>query len=163
MGLKDDVIKWLRDEDVDVEEVSVPQGVPVEWALNATVKAPFRVMVGVQKPRTRGERLVLSMIVKVADQHRALLMAMQDRERTKAMSDLLQRLVYVCPECVVIFQPALESPDTIVVTRILYDDEIGPSALGKSLRILVNEYAVIVSYFNSQLGSSAQTTTMVHM
>ena len=164
MGLKDDVVRWLRDEDVDVEEVAVPQGVPVEWALNATVKAPLRVMIGVQRPRTRGERLVLSMIVKVADQHRAYLTSMQDRERAKAMSELLQRLVYVCPECLVVFQPTLETPDTIVVTRILYDDEIGPAGVGKSLRILVNEYAVIVSYFNSQLGSSsAPSTTMVHM
>ncbi len=164
MGLKEDVIRWLRDEDVDVEEVPVPQGVPVDWALNATVKAPLRVMIGVQKPRAKGDRLVLSMIVKVADQHRAFLMAMQDRERARAMSDLLQRLVYVCPHCIVVFQPTVEAPDTIVVTRVLYDDEIGPSGIGNSLRVLVNEYAVIVSFFNSQVGAPAgQSSTMVHM
>ncbi|MGC9071705.1 MAG: DUF2299 domain-containing protein [Acidilobus sp.] len=163
MGLKDDVIKWLKDEDVDVEEVPVPQNVPVEWALNATVKAPLRVMIGVQRPRTRAERLVLSMVVKIADQHKAALTAMGERERVRAMSDLLSRLVGVCPDCIVVFQPQLENPDTIVVSRVLYDDQIGPSALGNTLRVLVNEYVVIVSYFNSQVGVTGGTSTMVHM
>jgi len=97
LGLKEDVMRWLKEEDIDVEEVQVPPNVPIEWALNATVKAPLRVMIGVQKPKTKTERLVLSMIVKVADQHKAAMNSMPERDRLKSMTELLTRLISVCP------------------------------------------------------------------
>lgn len=164
MGLKEDVIRWLKEEDIDVEEVQVPPNVPIEWALNATVKAPLRVMIGVQKPKTKTERLVLSMIVKVADQHKAAMNSMPERDRLKSMTELLTRLISVCPDCVVIFQPQLESPDTIVVSRVLYEEGINPSSIGGTVRTLVNEYAVIVGYFNAEVGGAwGGASTTIHM
>ncbi|MCI4460302.1 MAG: DUF2299 domain-containing protein [Acidilobus sp.] len=164
MGLKEDVMRWLKEEDIDVEEVQVPPNVPIEWALNATVKAPLRVMIGVQKPKTKTERLVLSMIVKVADQHRAAMSSMSERDRLKSMTELLMRLISVCPDCVVIFQPQLGSPDTIVVSRVLYEDQINPSSIGGTVRTLVNEYAVIVGYFNAEVGGAwGSASTTIHM
>jgi hypothetical protein len=164
LGLKEDVIRWLKEEDIDVEEVQVPPNVPIEWALNATVKAPLRVMIGVQKPKTKTERLVLSMIVKVADQHRAVMDSMPERDRLRSMTELLTRLINICPDCVVIFQPQLESPDTIVVSRVLYEDQINPSSIGGTVRTLVNEYAVIVGYFNAEVGGArGGASTTMHM
>jgi hypothetical protein len=64
----------------------------------------------------------------------------------------------------VIFQPQLESPDTIVVSRVLYEDQINPSSIGGTVRTLVNEYAVIVGYFNAEVGGAwGGASTTIHM
>lgn len=166
MGLKDDVTRWLKDEEIDVEEVPVPAGAPVEWALNATVKAPLRVLLGVQKPKTRADRLVISMVVKVADQHKAALSSMAPKDRAKLMSQLLVNVTSLCPSCIIVFQPQLDLPDTIVVSKVIYDEDIGPSAIGESVRVLVNEYALIVSFFNAEVAHVDQGSgfsTVIHM
>jgi hypothetical protein len=164
LGLKDDVIRWLKEEEIDSEEVPVPPGAPVEWALNATVKAPLKVMIGVQKPKTKVDRLVLSMIVKVAEQHRSALMSMSEKERAKLMNRLLSNVTSLCPSCIIVFQPQLDIPDTIVVSKVIYDDDIGPMSLGESARTLVNEYVIIVSFFNSEVAKADQgPSTVMHM
>lgn len=163
MSLKDDVIRWLKDEDLEVDEMPVPQGAPVEWILNAVVKAPMRVILGVQKPKAKFDRLVMSMVVKIAEQHKAALNSLEQRERLKLMTRLLGTVTSLCPTCVIVFQPQLDNPDTIVVSKVLYDDEFQPSVIGNSVRLLVNEYAAIVSFFNSEVGLPKGSQESLHM
>lgn len=166
-SLKEELIKWLRDENYDVQEAPVPAGAPIEWALNVIVRMPtgLSINVVVNKPKSRIEKVVLSMPIKVSDQHKAMISSLDERERLRAVAHLQNQLFAMCPTCITVFQPQPDNPtvpDVIAVSRVLYEDDIRPSQVGDSVRLLVNVFFYVVNFLNNELPAPRPAPTM-HM
>ncbi len=165
---KDEIIKWLKDESLEVYEAPVSQGAPVEWALNVVARTPYglQLNIAVSKPKGKVERLVMNMVIKISDQHKGSIASIGERERMKAMAQLFNQLAALCPTCMTVIQPEQGNPsmpDVIAVTKVLYEDNATPSTVGDTIRTLVNAYFYVVNYLNTEIGGGSTSTTMVHM
>ncbi len=154
MSLKEEIIKWLKEENLEISEIPIPKDAPIEWAINAMIAAPFRVAISIQRPKGKTEKFAFTMAVKVAEQHKEKIIKLSDQDRANMMGELLKNLYMMCPSCITIFQPDINNPDNIIVTKILYQDKITPSEVTDSIRILSNTYGLIVTHFTIKLGGS---------
>jgi len=164
LGAKEDIMRWLKEEDLEVNEISVPSQAPVEWVINAATMGPLKVSISIQKPKGRSERYVCSLGVMVAEEHKQKLSKLSEKERVSMTSELLRNLILLCPSCIVIFQPDLNRVESIMVTKIIYKERLTQSELTDAIRLLTNSYSMIVSYFSVKLGVSQEGGhTVMHM
>lgn len=165
LGIKDDIIKWLKEEDLDISEIPIPKEAPIEWAINAMSKIPMKVSISVQKPKGRTEKYACTMGVKVADEHKEKLSHLSEQDKANMIGELLRSLYYMCSSCIIIFQPDLSMPDNIIVTKVIYGEKLSQSELTDSIRLLTNTYTLIATYFNIKLGGSFKQggQTVMHM
>ncbi|WP_292320809.1 DUF2299 domain-containing protein [Caldisphaera sp.] len=165
MSLKEEIIRWLKEENLEVSEIPIPKEAPIEWAINAMVTAPFRVSISIQRPKGKTEKLACTMGVKIADQHKEKIIKLSEQEKASMIGELLKSLYFICPTCVIIIQPDLINPDNIIVTKIIYSDKISASEITDSVRLLSNSYGLIVTHFTVKLGGSFKQgeQTMMHI
>ncbi|MFP3144745.1 MAG: DUF2299 domain-containing protein [Caldisphaera sp.] len=163
MSLKEEIIRWLKEENLEISDIPVPKEAPIEWAINAMVAAPFRVSISIQKPKGKTEKLACTMGVKIAEQHKDKIAKLSEQEKASMIGELLKNLYLMCPSCIIIVQPDLINPDNIIITKIIYSDKINASEVTDSVRMLTNSYGLIVTHFTVKLGGSfkqGEQTTM---
>lgn len=158
-SIRDKIIGWLVDEDHEVKSEPVPPGAPLEWVLSVTAKVPPVIAkVVVQQPSTKKDRIIMTLGVMVSSEHRELLARLKPEKRMRVVAEVLKTVYNLCPDCVVVVQPSYIDPQNIIVTRILYHEELSRSAVAGGVRVLVNVLAMISTVLNAELGVVAGHT-----
>lgn len=151
-SLRDKIIAWLIDEDHEVKSEPIPPGAPLEWVLGVTAKIPPVVAkIIIQQPSTKRDRIVMTLGVMVSPEHASRLEALRPSERLSIFSDILTTLYSMCPDCVVVVQPSPAEPQNIIITRILYEEEVTRALVSDSVRVLVNALSMISTTLNARL------------
>ncbi len=150
--LKDKIVSWMLDEDHDVSKESVPPEAPVEWVIGVTVKAPVRVKLLIQQPKAKRDRIAVTLGVLVSPVHQQALADRGQQETVRIMARILEDLMLLCPDCLILVQPSLTTPQNIVLTKILYEEEVTRAKLTATVRMLVNAYILLITVMNSELG-----------
>ncbi len=149
------ILSWLVDEDYEVKAERVPPEAPIEWVLGVTVRAPVQVKLLVQKPKEKADRIAVTLGVIVSPAHKEALASRGPLESFKIMGRVAEAILSLCPDCIFIVQPSPAKPENIVVTKILYGEELSRTLIAKTIRILVNAYILIITIMNSELGTMA--------
>ncbi len=147
------ILNWLLEEDYEVKAERIPPEAPIEWVLGVTVRAPVQVKLLVQKPKEKADRIAVTLGVLVSPAHKEALASRGPIETFRVMGRIAEAILSLCPDCIFIVQPAPTKPENIVVTRILYAEELTRALLAKTARILVNSYILIITIMNSELGT----------
>lgn len=150
---KQAILAWLVDEDYEVKSERVPANAPVEWVLGVTVRAPVQVKLLVQKPKEKADRIAVTLGVLVSPAHKEALEAKGSLEAFRITGRIAEAVLSLCPDCIFIVQPAPSKPENIVVTKILYEEELSRPLLASTIRMLVNTYILIITIMNSELGT----------
>ena len=153
-GLRDSILSWLAEE-FDVSSEQPPANAPIDWVLKATTKGALKIVVVVQKPKGR-ESVVLTLGLALHKGHLNALSSLGERERVEVAAGLVRRLIGMCPDCLVVPQPNVNSMKAILVTRILYPDRITKSEVLSSTRLLANMALYATLYLNEKLGTPTQ-------
>ncbi len=151
-NLRDKILAWLVDEDYEVKSETLPAEAPIEWALGVTVKAPIQVKLIVQQAKTKKDRIAVTLGVLVSPVHREALEERGPSETLRIMSRVIEAIIHACPDCLVLVQPSPAQPQNIVITRILYEEEVNRASLTRTIRVLVNAYLLIITVMNGELG-----------
>lgn len=151
-ALREKIISWLIDEDHEVKSEPIPPGAPIEWVLRVTAKIPpITANITVQQPSTKKDRIVMTLGVMVSPEHRNRLNDLRPVERIGVFSDVLKMIYSICPDCVVIVQPSLVDPQNIIVSKILYHEEVTRVIVAGNVRRLVNILSMISTVLNARL------------
>jgi len=150
----DKIIAWLLDEDHEVSKEQPPEGAPVEWLLGVNIKMPVRVKILVQKTKMKRDRIAATLGVLISPTHKRTLEEKGPAATAAIMTRILESLIHTCPDCIVVVQPNPASPENIVVTKIIYEEELSRAKLASTMRVLTNAYLLIITVMNSELGST---------
>lgn len=152
MVKKQDVMGWLADEDFEVHLETPPQGAPVNWIIRAVSKIPVKANIILQEPREKPDRLVITLGVMVSDYHKAKMGELNDSERAILSYEILESLLSLCPDCLILLQPSLTDLQSIVITKILYEEEITRANLLSTVKTVVNMFSLLVLKLTSRFG-----------
>jgi len=150
----DKILSWLLDEDHEVSKEQPPEGAPVEWLLGVNVKMPVRVKILVQKTKTKKDRIAATLGVLISPAHKRALDEKGPAVTAAIMTRILESLIHACPDCIVVVQPSPANPENIVVTRIIYEEELTRAKLAHTIRVLTNAYLLIITVMNAELGAA---------
>ncbi len=151
-AVRDEILGWLADEDFEVKLETPPPNAPVEWVIKATSKIPLKANLIIQQPKTKSDRIVVTLGVMVAEHHKKGLKELKPEERASLIYDLIGKLQSLCPECLVIAQPNPLAPESIVFTKIIYLENLSRQGFLDSIRVLVNMFSLVVMALSSKFG-----------
>ncbi len=150
--IREKIIAWLVDEDHEVKVETPPKGAPIEWVLKVTAKIPpVLARVVIQQPSNKKDRIVVTLGVVVSPQHRDALSKLSLPKRQEVIHKILVDAYKLCPDCVIVVQPNYIDPQSIVITDIIYVDELTKPRLSSSIRKMTNMLAIISAGFNAYL------------
>ncbi|MCE4618570.1 MAG: DUF2299 family protein [Desulfurococcales archaeon] len=152
-ALRDKIVSWLIDEDHEVKSEPIPPGAPLEWVLSVTAKVPPVIAkIIVQQPSTKKDRIIMTLGVMVSAEHRNKLNSLKPADRISVFSEIIKTIYSICPDCVVVIQPSPVDAQNIIVTKILYHEELNRVVVASNIRKLVNILSVISTILNANLG-----------
>ncbi len=151
-SIREKIIAWLVDEGHEVQGETPPKEAPVEWILRVTAKIPPVVArIVIQQPSTAKDRIVLTLGVVVSPEHRSALSALSPVDRQEIVYNIIRDAYLICPDCIIIVQPDYINTQNIVITEVIYHEELSKPRLTGSIRKLANLLALISAGFNAHL------------
>ncbi len=154
---REKIVSWLADEDFEVHIESPPPGTPFEWVVRATSKIPVKANVIIQQPKEKKDRVVVTLGVMISDYHRSKMRTLDDLERASISFEIYRDLITVCPDCLVLIQQNIADPESIVITRILYEEQIDRPTIVNTVKMLVNMFSMLVLKLTSRFGPLQQS------
>ena len=151
-GLRDKILSWIAEDEFNASIESPPPGAPLDWVIRATSHVPVQANVIVQKPKGKDNIVIVSLGVVVSDHHYRRLLEMKEKERARAVFELIRSLNLMCPDCIVIIQPSIVDVQRILVTRALYTESLTREKLLSTIRIMVNMFALISLDLTTRFG-----------
>ncbi len=156
LELRDKILGWLADEDYEVKIDAPPPNAPIEWIIKATSKVPLRANIIIQQPKTKKDRIVITLGVMISDHHKRGLKNLKVQERAEIIYNLLSDLQSICPECLILAQPSYLEPESFVFTKIIYYESLERQGFLDSIRKLVNMFSMLVIGLSSKFGPFKQ-------
>ncbi len=151
-NVREKIIAWLIDEDHEVKSDTPPKGAPIDWILKVTAKVPPVIArIVIQQPSNKRDRIIATLGVVVSPQHREKLMSLTPGERQEIVYRILNMAYQICSECVIMVQPSFIDPQSIVITEVIYHEELSRPRITASIRKLANLLGIISAGFNAYL------------
>jgi len=151
-ALREKIITWATEEDFEVHIETPPKNAPLDWVLRLTSKVPATVNVIVQKPRGKESQIIVSLGVMISEQHYNGLSGLPEKKRAEVVYEIIRDLTLLCPDCLVLVQPSIVDFQRLLITRTLYTGETTRSVLMKTVKTMINAFALLSIRLSSLFG-----------
>ncbi len=137
------VSNWLIEEGFKLGKLEQLPGIEYKWGYNVFAPPPVQVNIKLFQPKPFPTQIVMVMGVSLSKEHQEALSKLSVNERIEFLSTLLIDLTKICPSCRIAIQPNMLEPKAIVVTRVLFEDNISKPLLIDEITRLINCFLVI--------------------
>lgn len=152
--LKSKILSWLIDE-FDVASEHVPPNLPLEWALRVTTRGPTRITAVVQKAKGK-DSIAVTLGISVSEFHKSRMRELGREERLKLIHEVHRDVLHLCPSCIVVLQVDNDVLLNVLVTRILYVENLTRQALMDAVKTVINIVPVVSGAMIARLGKAEQ-------
>ncbi|MCE4617746.1 MAG: DUF2299 family protein [Desulfurococcales archaeon] len=154
-SIKSKITEWLIEEGFEVKKMPVPPKAKLRWGLEALTPPPIRIKLNILSIPQRDDVVFFRLPVSLSDTHQKAYSKLDKQERIRLYFELYRSLLTMCPKCHVILAPNPTDLKNIMVSRMLFLDNVTRQSLSDTMTMLMNSFIVISAVLNANLSHQA--------
>ncbi len=140
-SIREKIVGWLTSAGYIVAPLQTRLPPAAEWGVAAMTPPPVQVKLRVLG--LKGDLVVLGLGVNFSDTHKQLISNLPLNKRVEFTSELVGKLLAICPYCRLAVQGGLQNPTAIAAEILYYADSIEKQRLIDDAARLVNIFMLI--------------------
>ncbi len=141
LNIRERIVGWFTSAGYIVAPLQARLPPTAEWGVAAMTPPPVQVKLRILG--LKGDLIVLGLGVNFSDKHKQLINNLSLSERVEFTSELVGKLLAICPYCRLAVQGGLQSPTAIAAEILYYADSVEKQRLIDDAARLVNIFMLI--------------------
>jgi len=140
---RDAIAGWLSSAGYLVTGSNAGLPSTAEWGLLVTTPPPMQVKLRVIG--LKGDKITCNIAVSFSPRHRELVSKLDMEEKVRFSSELMLKLLSICPHCRIAIQGGLQAPQAVIAEILLDEEELTKQRLLDDVARLVNIFLAVNS------------------